>query len=153
MACEDLFIQQLRERGLRVTPQRELVLRVLHEIQGFATAEELCTRVQAIAASIDTSTVYRTLDLLAEFNLVSVLDTGEGQRRYELLGVHGLHHHLHCTRCNRVIGVAHAEFQPLLAQLQAHYGFTVTPSSWTFTGLCAECISVEAEGAAPIAGA
>ena len=143
MTCEDLFIHQLREHGLRVTPQRELVLRVLHEIEGFATAEEICARVQAIAASVDASTIYRTLDLLAEFNLVSVLDTGEGQRRYELLGVHGLHHHLHCTRCQQVMGVEHAEFQPLLEQLQTRYGFTVAPTSWTFTGLCAACEALE----------
>lgn len=139
MTCEERFIHQLRERGLRVTPQRELVLRVLHEIEGFVTAEEICARVQAIAASVDASTIYRTLDLLGEFNLVSVLDTGEGLRRYELLGIHGLHHHLHCTHCQRIIGVEHSELQPLLAQLENVHDFTITPTSWTFSGLCRTC--------------
>ncbi len=139
MSCEEIFVQQLHERGLRVTPQRELVLAVLHDIDGFATAEEINARVQAIAGGVDVSTIYRTLDLLAEFNLVSVLDAGEGERRYELLGVHGLHHHLHCTRCDKIIGAPHADFQPLLAHLQEVYGFTVMATSWTFSGLCAEC--------------
>lgn len=139
MSCEKVFVQQLHARGLRVTPQREWVLSALHDIDGFATAEELYTRVQALHSDLDRATLYRTLDLLAEFNLVSVLDSGEGQRRYELLGVHGLHHHLHCTRCAKVISVPHAEFQPLLAHLQEVYGFTVAATSWTFSGLCHEC--------------
>lgn len=139
MTCENFFIQQLHDRGLRVTPQREMVLAVMHNIEGFATADEIYARVQALYSSVDASTIYRTLDLLAEFNLVSVLDTGEGQRRYELLGIHGLHHHLHCTRCHQVVGITHAEIQPWLEQIESDHAFRITPTSWTFSGLCRAC--------------
>jgi Fur family ferric uptake transcriptional regulator len=53
---------------------------------------------------VDISTVYRTLDLLQEFDLVSSVDPGDDQRRYELLGIHGPHLHLVCRACGRVIG-------------------------------------------------
>ena len=104
MACEEVFIQQLRERGFRLTPQREMILSVLHDIEGLATVDEIYGRVQALSTSVDISTVYRTLDLLQDFDLVSCVDAGDDQRRYELLGIHGPHLHLVCHGCGRVIG-------------------------------------------------
>ena len=139
MSCEDAFIQQLRARGLRLTPQREMVLSVLHQIEGFATAEEIYAHVCKRCASVDLSTVYRTLDLLEDLQLVAAMDAGDGQRHYELLGVHGLHHHLRCTACGTVITVAHKDLTPLLEHFAQTYGFAVDPTSWTFSGLCAEC--------------
>jgi len=139
MSCEEHFVEQLHAQGLRVTPQREVVLSVLHDLDGFASAEEIHARVQAVDGGVDLSTVYRTLDLLASLQLVSVLEGGDGQRRYELLGLHGLHHHLRCTACDAVIGVPHAAFESLLTELEATYGFEVAPTSWTFSGLCAAC--------------
>lgn len=158
MSCEAYFAEQLRERGYRLTPQREAVLSILHHLDGFVTAEEIYEHVAhetehspevseseaGLAASVDLSTVYRTMDLLAELGLVAVLDAGDGQRRYELVGPHGLHHHLHCTACGTVIPLAHDELEPLLDHLRLAYGFTAQPGSLTLQGLCAKC-SAESE--------
>ena len=70
MSCEQVFLEQLRERGFRLTPQREMVLSVMHQIEDFATAEEIYDRVQVLSSAVDISTVYRTLELLQEFHLV-----------------------------------------------------------------------------------
>jgi Fur family ferric uptake transcriptional regulator len=69
MACEEVFLQKLRERGFRLTPQREMVLSAMHEIEGLATADQIYGRVQEQSSAVDISTVYRTLDLLQEFAL------------------------------------------------------------------------------------
>lgn len=53
---------------------------------------------------MDISTVYRTLDLLQEFDLVSCVDPPDDQRRYELLGIHGPHLHLVCQACGQITG-------------------------------------------------
>ena len=139
MACEEVFLQHLRERGFRLTPQREMILSVLHDIEGVATAEEIHSRVQEISTSVDISTVYRTLDLLQEFDLVACVDPGDDQRRYELLGIHGPHLHLVCQACGQVIGadleVAHAFGQ----RLQAEYGFVAALDHLSVPGLCATC--------------
>jgi Fur family transcriptional regulator, ferric uptake regulator len=139
MACEQVFIQQLHERGFRLTPQREMILSVLHDIEGLATAEEIYGRVQRLSSSVDISTVYRTLDLLQEFDLVSCVDPGDEQRRYELLGIHGPHMHLVCQACGQVIGadleVAEAFGQRLLAE----YGFQAALDHLSVPGLCAAC--------------
>jgi len=141
MSCEETFMKKLRERGFRMTPQREMVLAVLHEVEGFATAEALHSRVQKRSPVVDISTVYRTLELLEDFQMVAHIDGPDGQRHYELLGIHGLHHHLQCRICGRVVPLAHEETQPLMKHLEDAYGFTVEPESWTFSGLCATCRS------------
>jgi Fe2+ or Zn2+ uptake regulation protein len=104
MACEQVFLRQLRERGFRLTAQREVILSVLHDVEGLVTADEIYSRVRSISSAVDISTVYRTLDLLQELDLVSSVDAGDGQRRYELLGLHGPHLHLVCQACGQVIG-------------------------------------------------
>jgi len=139
MACETEFLKRLHEAGLRLTPQRELVLRVLHDIQGLATAEEIHRLVKVNTSAVDISTVYRTLDLLSQFGFVAVLEGDDGQRRYELLGVHGPHLHLVCQRCGAVEGIALDEAQPFLAALRKAYGFTVIPEKLTIAGLCQAC--------------
>ena len=139
MACEETFIRQLRERGFRLTPQREMVLSALHQIEGNATAEEILRRVQEVTSSVDVSTVYRTLELLQEFDLVISMDLDDGQRRYVLVGVHGVHSHLQCRSCGALIGVSAGEMEPLLERLRATYGFDVDVSHLIVPGRCEEC--------------
>ena len=145
MACEQVFIQQLRERGFRLTPQREAILSVLHEIEGLATAEGIYTQARRLCSSVDISTVYRTLDLLQEFDLVSCVDAGEGQRHYKLLGIHGPHMHLVCQSCGQVTG---ADLKVALAfshKLQAEYGFQADLDHLSIPGLCQACAQSEDE--------
>ena len=118
MACEEVFLQKLRERGFRLTPQREMVLSAMHEMEGLATAEQIYGRVRAHSAAVDISTVYRTLDLLQELHMVASVDPGDGQYRYELLGVHGAHVHLICQSCGAMIGVELEEIEPLELRVQ-----------------------------------
>lgn len=139
MSCEKTFIQQLRARGFRLTPQREMVLSVLHDVEGLVTAEEIYARVQRRSSSVDISTVYRTLDLLQEFNLVSSVDPGDGQRRYEFLGLHGAHLHLVCQACGQVSGVELEVAQPFIERLQAACGFQATLDHLSIPGLCPAC--------------
>ncbi len=146
MACEKVFAEQLRKRGLRMTPQREMVLSALHRVDRFATAEELYERVQRTSAAVDLSTVYRTLDLLREFGMVAAIEVGDRQTRYELLGVHGPHLHLACQGCGRIMGISLKAADPLLDKLLAGYGFEAQLEDVTIPGLCAEC---RARGAEP----
>lgn len=139
MACEERLLEHLRARGLRLTPQRELVLAALHHLDGPATAEEIYARVHAVSTSVDISTVYRTLELFQEFQLISSFDPGDGKRRYEHVGVDAPHHHLVCRACGQVIPIAHADVRPLADRLAETYGFVVDEADLTISGLCATC--------------
>lgn len=139
MSCETSFFRELREHGFRLTAQREMVLGVLHQIEGFATAEEVYQRVRTLSTAVDISTVYRTLDLLQEFHLVTCVEGNDGQRRYELLTDHAPHAHLVCANCGAVSGAELVVFQPLLDQLLARSGFAVDARHLYLSGLCRRC--------------
>lgn len=139
MSCEKVFLEQLRVRGFRLTPQREMVLSVMHQIEGFATAEEIHTRVQEHSSSVDISTVYRTLELLQGFQLVSWVELDDELRRYELLGLHGPHLHLACQSCGKVLGIDVEEVQSLVDHLAATHGFQAELDHVTIPGLCRDC--------------
>jgi len=139
MCCEDVFLQRLHERGFRITPQREMVLSVMHHIDGHATVEEIFRQVHAQCTAVDISTVYRTLELLQEFRLVACIDLGDGQQRYELLTLHGPHHHLHCRSCGKLVRVEHEEVQPLVDRLAQDCGFQAELDHLIIPGLCREC--------------
>jgi len=147
MACEETFLKELHERGFRLTPQREMVLSVMHEVEGLATADEIYDRVRDLSAAVDISTVYRTLDLLQDFKMVACVDLGDGQHRYELLGVHGPHIHLICQSCGTVTGVQLDQAQPFVDRLLAEHGFVVDLGQLTILGLCRACAAARTEPA------
>jgi Fur family ferric uptake transcriptional regulator len=145
MSCEEAFIKQLRERGFRLTPQREMVLSIMHQLEDFASVEEIYERVQALSTSVDVSTVYRTLDLLQDFHLVTCVDPIDGQRRYRLVGNRGPHLHMVCSACGAVEGVDLEPARPLADQVEATYGFRVDLNELTLPGLCRKCRKAQPE--------
>ena len=143
MACEQLFAEQLRRHGMRMTAQRARVLAELHGVDGYATADEIHALTQrdksADAPIVDISTVYRTLELLRVFGLVATIDLGDGQTRYELIGVGQPHLHLVCQGCGGIFVVPMSNANPLLAGLLAQHGFEASLDDVTIPGLCATC--------------
>jgi Fur family ferric uptake transcriptional regulator len=139
MACEALFRERLHKSGLRLTPQREMVLDVLHRVKGMSTAEEIHQQVRILSSAVDISTVYRTLDLLRELDLVACIDPDGNQHRYELLGTHGPHLHLVCRSCGSVFGVELVEAGSFIGHLQGQHGFEPELGDVTIPGLCRDC--------------
>jgi Fur family ferric uptake transcriptional regulator len=144
MACEEIFLRELRGRGFRMTPQREMVLSAMHETEGLATADDIYRRVQRISNAVDISTVYRTLELLQELSLVAAVEGNDGQRSYELLAGHGRHAHLVCRKCGVVLGAEMAPFDALAGKIRHDHGFRVDVENLTFAGLCAGCAVAQA---------
>ena len=139
MACQETVFKRLRERGFRLTPQREMVLAVLHNMQGFTTAEEIFGEVQALSSSVDISTVYRTLDLLQDFGVVAVVEPGDGPSRYELVGVRGAQLHRVCPSSGEVISVDSEPIRPFADHIENHFGFKADLDRLSVPGLCQEC--------------
>ena len=92
----------LHERGLRMTPQRQLVLDAVRAL-GHATPEQICTEVQSTAPAVNITTVYRTLDLLERIGLVRHTHLGHGAPTYS--EQEHQHVHLVCHACGTVTEV------------------------------------------------
>ena len=139
MSCENQFREQLRQHGLRLTPQRKAVLSVMHVVGRAAAPEEIFARVAAVDAAVDRSTIYRTLDLLDKFKMVTVIDSGEKQRLYELSDREIPHLHLVCRVCGKIMGVDLHLLQPFLAHLDETAKFQIDLDNITLQGICGDC--------------
>ncbi len=139
MTCEQEFLQQLRQRGFRLTTQRELVLKALHQIERPASADEIYTQVTGAHTGMELSTVYRTLDLLNSLRLVTVIDAGDKQRRYELVEHSAPHLHLVCRMCGKISGVELDLLPSLLEYVRQVMHFATDFSNITISGVCQEC--------------
>jgi Fur family transcriptional regulator, ferric uptake regulator len=139
MSCEKIFFEEMKKRGYRITPQREMVLAIMHKLESPSTVEEIFAHVQEISKSVDISTVYRTLELLQEFNLVSVIDTGDRQAKYVHVHDHTPHLHLVCKSCGKIRGVHLEDIQGPADEIQKQLKFQIDWQDVTFQGLCENC--------------
>ena len=124
MSCQERLFHNLHGARMRVTPQRELVLSVLHDIEGHASAEEIYRRVQVRSTVIDISTVYRTLEMMQALNMLESMEGADGQRRFALRHTHDRHTHLVCSCCGAVID-ATGTASSLARTLRQQYGFAL----------------------------
>ena len=133
----------LREAGGRMTSQRRLILETLDEMGGHPTAEQIYSNVRTQDASINPSTVYRTLGWLAEAGLVDArhLTPGRNSGRPEQFdpAYPVEHHHFVCTDCGKVIEFASAQIERAKQEFSQAQGVTVERASLTLYGLCANC--------------
>ena len=134
---QDDWRTQLRERGYRLTPQRELILGAVHELD-HATPDEVLAHVRERASSVNISTVYRTLEVLEELGLVRHAHLSDRAPTYHSVTDHE-HFHLVCRNCGRVISVDPGVLTPLQEKLSADHDFTVDVGHLTVFGRCAEC--------------
>ena len=94
----------IRRKGLRRTTQRDSIVRVVFSKDEHFTAEELFERVRKTDADTSRATVYRTLGLLVEANLLREIDLGDNQTTYDPNFVDKpSHNHLVCIDCGRVV--------------------------------------------------
>jgi Fur family transcriptional regulator, ferric uptake regulator len=131
------YASRMRERGYRVTPQRQLILDAVCEGHGHTTMEEICARVQAKAPAVNRATVYRTLDFLCELELVVAADLG-GRTVYEIARKE-LHHHLVCLRCGQTDELSHATVKTLFNRIEREQGFEVKTNHLALFGICRQC--------------
>lgn len=134
----DDLAARLREQGLRLTPQRELILAAVEQL-GHATPDELLAHVRTQVRSVNASTVYRTLEVLEELGLVRHTHLSDRAPTYHSTREHE-HVHVVCRRCHAVRSYDTGVVQSLVETL-AEDGFTVDVGHLAVFGLCAECSS------------
>ena len=130
----------LHAHGMRMTPQRQLVLDAVRELQ-HATPEQVCQRVQDTAPTVNITTVYRALDLLEELGLVRHTHLGHGAPTYS--AEQHEHVHLACHRCGRVSEAPTDVLAEVRGTLLAEYGFALDACHLALSGTCRDCLTEE----------
>ena len=134
---------ELRARGYRLTPQRQLVLEAVGRL-GHCTPEEIATAVRVTASGVNISTVYRTLELLEELGLVRHTHLGHGAPTYSVAGDDD-HVHLVCRDCDGVEEASTELVQDVISRLATDMGFQVDVGHFTLFGRCRSCTQTATE--------
>lgn len=138
---------ELRARGYRLTPQRQLVLEAVG-VLGHGTPEEIATAVRRTASGVNISTVYRTLELLEELGLVRHTHLGHGAPTYSVAGDDD-HVHLVCRDCEGVEEASAELVADVVARLAEQKGFSVDVSHFALFGRCRGCLDADGDGREP----
>jgi Fur family ferric uptake transcriptional regulator len=114
------------EKGLKMTGQRRIIAKVLSEAVDHPNAEELYRRASAIDPCISIATVYRTLRLLEEQQILERHEFGDGRARYERVDDHKHHDHLIDIRSGKVIEFESSEIEALQREIARRHGYRLT---------------------------
>jgi Fur family ferric uptake transcriptional regulator len=129
----------LRERGMRWTPQRRLLIGVLADRAGaHVTATELLDQCRAADPQTTPSTVYRTLDVLEELGLIQHAHGADGREEFHVLPA-AEHGHMTCSSCKRTWEIDASASAELTGSLARSTGFEIDLSHLTIVGVCETC--------------
>lgn len=133
----DEVLALLRARGGRVTTPRRAILAALLDAKDHVSADELTTAVQRRHPEIHQSTVYRTLETLAELGVVDHVHLGHGRMVFHLADER--HQHLLCSSCGKVVQAPDDVVDDLARRLDEEYGFELEARHFALWGRCRRC--------------
>jgi len=129
------------ERGIRMTQQRRAILSVIETASKHLDAPQILRKAQKLDASVDRSTVYRTLQLLKRHGLIDELDlmhiNGEGH--YYERKLNRDHIHMACLRCGKISEFVSDMFEKLKGQVERDCRFRIVVSRLEIGGYCSVC--------------
>jgi Fur family ferric uptake transcriptional regulator len=124
--------------GARSTRQREALVNVLDEVDGFRTAQQLHAMLLERGDKVGIATVYRSLQLLADADLVDVIHGDEGEASYRRCSTRH-HHHLVCRVCGRAVEAQAPEVEAWVDAMAVQHGFSEVSHDLEIFGTCADC--------------
>lgn len=124
--------------GVRTTAQRTAVARLLTDTSEFRTAREIHDQLRHNGEGIGLTTVYRTLQSLADTGAIDVIRTGTGELAYRRCSQQH-HHHLVCRNCGRTVEITDAAIERWADQVAGDNGFTDINHTLEISGTCANC--------------
>lgn len=130
--------QMLREKDLKVTPQRKAILTVLKKSQSVLSAQELFQEVIKLLPGVNFSTVYRNLDVMLSKGLLCRIAPENGVVMYELRRKGSHHHHVICKGCGISIPIDFCPMDAMKKELK-RLSFTPTEHRFEVYGYCDKC--------------
>ncbi|KAB1440279.1 Fur family transcriptional regulator [Pseudodesulfovibrio senegalensis] len=136
---QDVFIDYLADNNLKITPQRRLILETILNQKEHLSSEELYAKVKKKDASVGQATIYRTLKLLVDADIVEPLDFADGVTRYEASYGKEHHDHLICTVCSKNIEIMDPLIERRQEEIAEKHGFKLCSHKMYLYGICEEC--------------
>jgi len=133
--------ESLKQRGVRLTRQRQILLDLIDGSGRHLDAEQLFGLAQQQDPKLNRVTVYRTIKMLKQSGLVDELDLMhlEGDQHYYETRMKREHAHVICLRCGRVEEFYGEPLQKLRRQIESHFGFQILLARTEVGGYCSHC--------------
>jgi Fur family transcriptional regulator, ferric uptake regulator len=128
----------LRERGLRISAARRLVIEALFAVDGPVSVEQIAAGLDGRLPASDVASVYRNLETLERAGLVRHFHAGHGPGLYALAAADG-NEYLACERCGQIEVVAPDDLDPARALIRSRFGFDAHFSHFPIVGICRRC--------------
>ncbi|MFT5702492.1 MAG: Fur family ferric uptake transcriptional regulator [Desulforhopalus sp.] len=122
---------------LRMTNQREMILRELVKNKQHLTADELYDIVKKVMPRISLATVYRNLEILSEAGIIGKLEISGRQKRFDYDPED--HDHIYCVVCHRVDNLNIERTGDEVQKLESVEGYSVTGYRLEIIGICESC--------------
>ncbi len=132
------LVQALRQEGLRLTPQRLAICRLLATTDQHPTAQMIYEQLRPQYPSLSLATVYNTLDILVNLGVVNALG-GAGDDMVHYDADTDPHVNLACTVCHRVIDLPSQHVQALQEEVTATSGYRLLGARVLYYGICPDC--------------
>jgi len=141
----EVFQEYIRQRGLRWTPERELILQEISRLRQHFDVESLYLQLKQKGAKVSKASIYRAIPLFIDCGLIREVDFSDGHWHYEHIYGHDHHNHLKCLGCGQVL-----EFlEPALAQVESRlareYGYSIVTYKLEVKGYCPACLKAGGE--------
>jgi Fur family transcriptional regulator, ferric uptake regulator len=131
------YVDRLRRAGYKITPPRLAVIQVIERDGEHLNSGEILRRAKLIHPGVGRATVYRTLELLTQLNLIRPIYVGENGPTY--IWAEGGHHHLVCSACGKVVDFEQCVADQMVQDLTERFGFQINSHLLEFYGLCVSC--------------
>ncbi len=137
MAQQDI-LNQLRSKGVRLTPQRLLILNAVSQGGGHMGVDEVFRKAKESYPYIDIATVYRTLHLYRRMGVVTEVAIGD-RLHFEITDPKAPHHHMVCRACGGAFDLAPDYLVEFRNTLTSEFNFEPDLDNFTVTGICSGC--------------
>ena len=143
ITIEDLK-EVLKNKGMKYTEQRAIILKILLNLDDHLSAEELheVVKQKYPNQNIGIATIYRTLNFLEEVDLISSISFGKDGKKYESNDTQH-HDHLICTSCGKIVEFLDEEIEKRQENIAAQNGFEITSHDMQIYGLCENCKNIK----------
>ncbi|RKX27125.1 MAG: transcriptional repressor [Candidatus Zixiibacteriota bacterium] len=128
----------LKNKGFKLTPQRELIFSIFLEQRDHVSVDELYDEIRKLDSSIGYSTVWRNLKLICKLGLAREINVGDGITRYDQV-THGPHGHLFCVKCKKLVEFSVDKIVGFLDQVAEDKNFQIESFKIEIQGLCDDC--------------